>query len=229
MTIIWAKQFWKDNKWTLFTDDCVTMWQVQVSAAKKYRPKMREILWKNYHLVIASCWGTREIDLTLNLLEAKLEISKVKDTIGLWYVIQTALIEAFRTLNEIAKDPAVWLLILEVDSNTLRHTDDYSSFQVNDDSEIVAWSGESVFFSMNKYENFLGSLKAAIKADEFCEFPIYAYRDWELFSFYPYQDVHEMGQILTWQTVSYEATADFANEERREPSGLTEYVSAKLW
>ena len=143
MTIIAAKQF--DDKWTLFTDDCVTMWQAQVSAAKKYRPKMREIFWKKYHLIVASCWGTREIDVVLNLLEAKLEISKVKDTIGLWYIIQTALIEAFKTLNEIAKDPAVWLLILETDSNTLWHSDDYSMFQVNDDTEIVAWSWEWVF------------------------------------------------------------------------------------
>ena len=227
MTIIAAKQF--EDKWTLFTDDCVTMWQIQVSAAKKYRPKMREIFWKKYHLIVASCWGTREIDVVLNLLEAKLEISKVKDTIGLWYVIQDVLIEAFKALNEIAKDPAVWLLILEVNSNTLWHTDDYSVFRVNDDSEIVAWSWESVFLSMNKYENFLGSLKTAVKADEFCEFPIYAYRDGEMFSFYPYQNEYEMAQTLVWQTVSHEDATHYANEERREPSWLTEYVATELW
>ena len=139
MTIIAAKQF--DNKWALFTDDCVTMGQSQVSAARKYRPKLREISWKNYNLVIASCGGTREIDMVLNLLEAKLEISKIKDTIGLWYVIQTVLIEAFKTLNELAKDPAVWLLILETNSDILWHTDDYSMFQVGDATEIVAGSG----------------------------------------------------------------------------------------
>ena len=126
MTIIAAKQFWKseeDRKWTLFTDDCITVWQAQVSAARKYRPKLREISWKNYDLIIASCWWTREIDLTLNLLEAKLEITKVKNTMDLGIVIQTTLIEAWRTLWDISKDPSVWLLILEVNSNTLWHTD----------------------------------------------------------------------------------------------------------
>ena len=91
MTIIAAKQFWKTNeekKWTLFTDDCVTIGQAQVSAARKYRPKLREITWKNYDLIIASCGGTREIDLTLNLLEAKLEITKVKNTNLQWQYLR---------------------------------------------------------------------------------------------------------------------------------------------
>lgn len=232
MTIIAAKQFWKIwdwKKWTLFTDDCITVWQSQVSAARKYRPKLREISWKNYDLIIASCGGTREIDLILNLLEAKLEITKVKNTMDLGIVIQTVLIEAWRTLWDIAKDPSVWLLILEVNSNTLWHTDDYSMFKVQDEWEIVAGSWEQAFFSASKYESFLWALCLAVKTDEYCEFPIYAYRDGEMFSFYAYQDVLEMNEILNGNTVSHECTPTLCNEEYREPKWMSENLAAKLW
>lgn len=232
MTIIAAKQFWKIwdwKKWTLFTDDCITVWQSQVSAARKYRPKLREISWKNYDLIIASCGGTREIDLILNLLEAKLEITKVKNTMDLGIVIQTVLIEAWRTLWDIAKDPSVWLLILEVNSNTLWHTDDYSMFKVQDEWEIVAGSWEQAFFSASKYESFLWALRLAVKTDEYCEFPIYAYRDGEMFSFYAYQDVLEMNEILNGNTVSHECTPTLCNEEYREPKWMSENLATKLW
>ena len=228
MTIIAARQF--ENKWALFTDDCVTMWQSQVSAAKRYRPKLREISWKNYNLVIASCWWTREIDVVLNLLQAKLEIDKVKDTIWLGYVIQTTLIEAWKVLWEIAKDPSVWLLILETNSNTLRHSDDYSLFQLQDEAEIVAGSWEQAFLSAVKYKSFWWALRLAVMTDEYCEFPIYAYRDEEVFSFYPYQDENEMEQILMKGELCREPSpVEVANAPRREPSGLTGTVSIKLW
>lgn len=227
MTIIAARQF--REKWTLFTDDCVTIWQAQVSAAKQYRPKLRELVWKNCKLVVASCWWTREIDVVLNLLQAKLDIAKVKDTIELTYLIQSVLIEAFKTLWEIGKDPSVWLLILEPETNTLWHTDDYSVFQVNEPVEIVAGSGEQAYFSLKKYEWFLWALRWAVKSDEYCEFPIYAYRDWEMFTFYSYQDVLEMNEILNGNTVSHECTPICCNEEYREPSWMTEAVVAKLW
>ena len=232
MTIIAAKQFWKseeDRKWTLFTDDCITVWQAQVSAARKYRPKLREISWKNYDLIIASCWWTREIDLLLNLLEAKLEITKVKNTMDLGIVIQTTLIEARRTLWDIAKDPSVWLLILEVNSNTLWHTDDYSMFKVSDDWEITAGSWEQAFFSASKYEGFLWALRLAVKTDEYCEFPIYAYRDGEMFSFYAYQDNYEIEQTLLGNPPSHECTPILCNEEYREPKWMSENIAAKLW
>ena len=232
MTIIAAKQFWKaweGKKWTLFTDDCVTMWQAQVSAAKRYRPKLREVTWKDCNLVVASCWGTREIDVVLNLLQAKLEISKVKDTIGLGYVIQTVLIEARKVLQEVAKDPSVGLLILETNTNTLRHTDDYSVFQPQDEAEIVAWSWEQSFFSLLKYDSFLWALREAVKADEYCEFPIYAYRDWEMHCFYARQDSYEMHEILIWNTVSHDATSvECVNEPYTEPRWMTETISVRL-
>jgi len=194
MTIIAAKQI--QNKWALFTDDCVTMWQSQVSAARKYRPKLREIDWKNYDLVIASCWWTREIDLFLNLLEAKLEITKVKTTMDLGVAIQTTLIETRKTLLELTKDPSIWLLILEVNTNTLWHTDDYSMFRVSDEWEIVAGSWEQAFLSSNKHRDFLESLKLAVLTDEYCEFPIYAYRDGDMYEFYDWLTVGEMLDIL---------------------------------
>ena len=78
------------------------------------------------------------MDVVLNLLQAKLEISKIKSTIDLGYAIQTTLIEARKVLSEIAKDPSVGLLILETCSNTLWHVDDYSMFQLQDGAEIVA-------------------------------------------------------------------------------------------
>lgn len=232
MTIIAAKQFWKpkeEKKWALFTDDCITVWQAQVSAARKYRPKLREINWKNCDLVIASCGGTREIDLTLNLLEAKLEITKVKNTLDLGVVIQTVLVDARRTVSELSKDPAVWLLILETNTNTLWHVDDYSLFQVPDEWEIVAGSWEQAFFSANKYESFLWSLRLAVKTDEYCEFPIYAYRDWEMYNFYPHQDPYEMEQTLLGNPPSYECTPALCNEEYREPKWMSENFATKLW
>lgn len=232
MTIIAAKQFWKpeeEKKWALFTDDCITIWQSQVSAARKYRPKLREISWKNYDLIIASCWWTREIDLLLNLLEAKLEITKVKNTFDLGVVIQTTLIEARRTLWDIAKDPSVWLLILEVNSNTLWHTDDYSMFKVPDEWEIVAGSWEQAFLSASNYESFLWSLRLAVKTDEYCEFPIYAYRDGEMFSFYNYQDPFEMEQTLLGNPINHECAPALYNEEYREPKWMSENVATKLW
>lgn len=232
MTIIAAKQYWKpweEKKWTLFTDDCITIGQSQVSAAKKYRPKLREINWKNYNLIIASCWGTREIDFILNLLEAKLEIEKTKDTIGLGYIIQTTLVEGRKTLWEISKDPSVWLLILETNTNTLWHTDDFSMFRVPDEWEIAAGSWEQAFLSASRYEGFLESLRSAVKTDEYCEFPIYAYRDWEIHSFYSYHDTYEMLQILDGNQVKNELTPTLCNEEYREPKWMSENVAAKLW
>ena len=232
MTIIAAKQFWKLNeekKRALFTDDCITVWQAQVSAARKYRPKLREINWKNCDLVIASCGGTREIDLALNLLEAKLAITKVKNTIDLGIVIQTVLVDARRTLSELSKDPAVWLLILETNTNTLWHADDYSLFQVPDEWEIVAGSWEQVFFSANKYEGFLWSLYLAVKTDEYCEFPIYAYRDGEMYSFYAFQNAHEIEKTLLGNPISHDAEPVCCYEEYREPKWMSENLAAKLW
>ena len=227
MTIIAAKQF--DNQWTLFTDDCVTIWQAQVSAAKKYRPKLRELSWRNCNLIVASCGATKDIDLVLNLLQAKLEITKVKDTIGLTYLIQTVLVEAFKTLWELCKDPSVWLLILEPETNTLWHTDDYSVFQVNDGAEIIAGSWEQAFFSLSKYHGFLWALKRAVESDEYCEFPLYAYKDWKLHTFRGYQDEHEIRDILSGKEISHECIPTLCNEEYKEPVWLTGAVSIKLW
>lgn len=227
MTIIAAKQI--KNKWTLFTDDCVTIWQAQVSAAKKYRPKLRAINWKNCDLIIASCWATKDVDLVLNLIEAKLEIAKVKTTMDLGIAIQTVLIEAFKTLWELCKDPSVWLLILETNTNTLRHADDYSIFQLQDDAEIVAGSWEQAFLSAGKYENFLWALRLAVMSDEYCDFPIYAYRDWQMFSFYSYNNPSDMYETLIGNPPTYECAPGIYNEEYREPNWLTEVSSAKLW
>ena len=203
MTLIWAKQF--NKKWTLFTDDCVTMGQSQVSAAKQYRPKLREISWKNYDLVIASCWGTREVDLMLNLLQAKLEINKVKDTMDLEYVIQTTLVEGRKTLKELTNDPSIWLLILETktntNTNTLWHTDDYSMFAPQDDAEIVAWSWEQAFLKAVSYRNFCDAFKMAVETDEYCEYPIYVYRDWKMYRFSRFDSEHYMNNVLFWNTI----------------------------
>jgi hypothetical protein len=144
-------------------------------------------------------------------------------------VIQTVLVEAFKTLWELCKEPSVWLLILETNTNTLRHADDYSIFQPQDEAEIVAGSGEQAFFSASKYENFLWALRLAVMSDEYCEFPIYAYRDGEMFSFYSYNNAYEMYETLVGNPVSHECTPILCNEEYREPSWLSEVVSTKLW
>lgn len=243
MTLIWAKQF--NKKWALLTDDCVTIWQSQVSAAKQYRPKLREISWKNYDLIIASCWWTREVDLILNLLQAKLEINKVKDTIDLEYVIQTTLVEAWKTLKELANDPSVWLLILETKTNTLWHTDDYSMFQPQDGAEIVAWSWEQAFIKAAGYRNFCDAFKMAVETDEYCEYPIYAYRDWKMYRFSCFDSEHYMNDVLFWNTaendwaektpVCCETTPSHERGDSWEVCGLWSWswlsckASTKLW
>ena len=197
MTLIWAKQF--KIKWALFTDDCVTIGQSQVSAARQYRPKLREISWKNYDLIIASCWWTREVDLILNLLQAKLEINKVKDTMDLEYVIQTTLVEAWKTLKDLTNEPSAWLLILETKTNTLWHTDDYSMFQPQDDAEIVAWSWEQAFIKSAQWHHFCDAFKAAVETDEYCEYPIYVYKDWKMYRFNCFDTPHYMQNVLYWE------------------------------
>jgi hypothetical protein len=57
----------------------------------------------------------------------------------------------------------------------------------------------------------------AVKTDEYCEFPIYAYRDGEMFSFYPYQTPSEMKETLLGNPPSYECDPIPCDEEYREP------------
>ena len=119
---------------------------------------------------------------------------------------------------------------METNSNTLWHTDDYSVFQPQEWAEIVAGRWEQAFFSAIRYKNFLWALKLAVMTDEYCEFPIYAYRDEEMFSFYPYQDENEMEQTLLKGEFCREPSyVEVANIPPRGPSGLTGTVSVKLW
>lgn len=184
MTIIGGTMI--NKKWTLFTDDALTVWPAMISASEKYRPKLREINWKNCHLVVASCWNTKDVDFTLNLLEAEVNLHKAKDTLGLQFQIQTVLMNSMKALKEIKEDPQFSFLILEVGSNTLWATEEYSLFNVGDDVEIVFGSGEQNYHQLS-YNWFIEAYVGAVEANEYCNMPIYIYRDGRMYSYEWYE------------------------------------------
>lgn len=181
MTIIWAKQF--NDRWALFTDDCISFSSTKISASKQYRPKLKEVEYKNVHLVIASSWWTKVIDFLTNIIEAKINSSKVKDATSLQFILQTAIIEGWKAVKEIETDPSSTLLILETNSNMLWEADDYALTYIAPHIEVVSGSWEINFYKFNRNHNFVESFFLATEANEYCEFPIYVYMDWQMFSF----------------------------------------------
>lgn len=193
MTLIGGTQInWKR---TLFTDDCLTVGEAKISSSEKYRPKLREVYWKNCHLIIASCWSTKDIDFTINMIEAEVNCHKAKDTLGLQFQIQTVLLNSMKALKEIRDDPQFSFLILETTTNTLWATEEYSMFQVGDDVDIVFGSAEQNFHQIS-HKGFLEAFIQAVEVNEYCDFPVYVYRDNNLYTYEWLDDVDAFRTFL---------------------------------
>lgn len=123
-----------------------------------------------------------DIDFALNMLEASVCTHKAKDTLDLQYQIQNVLMESMKALKDIKEEPEFSFLILETTTNTLWATDKYSMFQVDDNTEIVIGSGEQNFYKL-KYKRFIPAFMGAVDANEYCQFPVYTYRDGEMYEF----------------------------------------------
>lgn len=205
-------------KWALFTDDCLTVWEAKISASEKYRPKLREIKWKNCDLIVASCWSTKDVDFVLNMLEAELILHKAKDTLGLQLQIQTVLLSSMKALKDIKEDPQYSFLILETTTDTLRASEEYSLFRVGDDVEIVFGSGEQSYHQLS-YKWFIRAYIGAVEANEYCNLPIYIYRDGQMYSYEGYE----------WEDM----LVDFLNSLDKEDDNINEWGASgqisNLW
>lgn len=240
MTLIWAKKIeWKR---ALFTDDAVTVWQKRISAAYNYRPKLREIQWDNYHLIIASCWSVKDIDLTINIIESKLATEELITTIWLSCAIQAALIEAMKTIKELWWDAQVQLLILETITDTLYASEEFALFEPTEQADLVFGSAEWAFHNLSEYKWFFDSFHTAILSDEYCAMPIYVYRDWEMFEFDEYDSAETMFEILSsnnnkddWEKICSETASPNEWGNHREVytlwsrSWLCTKKTTKLW
>lgn len=200
-------------KWTLLTDDCLTVWEAKISASEKYRPKLREIDWKNCHLIVASCGSTKDVDFVLNMLEAEVDVHKAKDTLGLQYQIQTVLMNSMKALKEIKEDPQFSFLVLETTTDTLRATEEYSMFRVWDEVEIVYGSGEQSFHQLS-YKWFIRAYVEAVEANEYCNLPIYIYRDGQMYSYEGYE----------WEDM----LVDFLNSFEEEDAPIEWWASGQI-
>lgn len=200
-------------KWTLLTDDCLTVWEAKISASEKYRPKLREIDWKNCHLIVASCGSTKDVDFVLNMLEAEVDVHKAKDTLGLQYQIQTVLMNSMKALKEIKEDPQFSFLVLETITDTLRATEEYSMFRVWDEVEIVYGSGEQSFHQLS-YKWFIRAYVEAVEANEYCNLPIYIYRDGQMYSYEGYE----------WEDM----LVDFLNSFEEEDAPIEWWASGQI-
>lgn len=200
MTLIWAKQIvYKDKpSWALFTDDGLTAGQKRISACGQYRPKLREINWGNVHLIIASCWNTKDIDYTINAIEANLPSDAVYDVSDLQACLQQVIYDSVKEIKELKEsDVQVSLLILETKTNTLWATEEYSLFRVNGNVEIVFGSAEQAYHNIHKwFGDFYSSFQKAIESDEYCEKPIWVYYLWEVLPMADYQVVNPEENIL---------------------------------
>lgn len=182
MTLIGATKI--KNKWTILADSAVTIWQVVSDANNTYRPKIREIHWKNITLITAGCGVIRDIDFASNILERRLENQKFKTKNELKYFIQDNLAYIYRDLKELTSDPQFEMLILEPKSDTLFVCDDYSVTEPKDYATIVLGTWDTKFYKASKTNHFFDAFKHAVECDEYCDFPIISYRDWKVDTWY---------------------------------------------
>lgn len=197
MTLIWAKKI--NKKWTLLADNAVTLWQIVTDCSYSYRPKLREIEGKNVSLVIAS-WGTlKDVDYMLNILERDINGRKFKDTLELKIFIQEVFAMAYKELKMLTDDPTAFFLILETNTDTLWICDGYSVTEPIEEAEIVMGSGDASFYKSKNRKNFFQAFCNAIECDEYCEYPITTYRDWELQLWYGRNDTDSDRFYSLWK------------------------------
>lgn len=184
MTLIWATQV--KGKWTLVADDGVTIGQTMTSANYCYRPKIREIEWKNVTLYVASCGTIKDIDYILNVFEKTLAKTKIKSTKELTYFIQDIISEAWKELKTITDNPSAAFIILEPISNTVWTVDEYAATQIPEGNNIVFGSADQNYYKVAKGVDFFSAFKTAVASDVYCDFPIVSVRDWEVKKWYFY-------------------------------------------
>lgn len=178
MTLIGGKQI--RGKWAIFTDDWLTVWQKLISAVNYYRPKIREVNGGNVHLIIASCWSTKDIDYFINQIEHNLPSGEIYDACDLQEFLQDILYNATKDLKDIKESVECSLLILETNTNTLWATEEYSIFRVNPNTEIIFWSAEQGYHSLRERypdRDFFYWFCEAVDSDEYCKSPVYVYHD----------------------------------------------------
>lgn len=198
MTLIWATNI--RGKWTLLADAGVTIGQTMTNANHCYRPKIREVVWKNVTLYVASCGTIKDIDYILNIFEKALAKTKIKSTKELTYFIQETISDAWSGLKSLTDSPAAAFIILEPNSNTLRAVDEYTATQIPEWTDLVFGSGDQNYYKVAKGVDFFTAFKTAVASDVYCDFPITSIREWNIKqwyffdkeeNFYQYKDPYE--------------------------------------
>jgi len=195
MTIIGAKVIrWK---WTLFSDDIISQWDMKYNASKNYRAKIRTLPRAAHDILVATAWTCRESDLIVNMLD-----KTIKDTrwwanwftsLELLDAIQETIVSWCKTLKEVSEDnPQFSLLILDVDLNTVYFVEEFSVKILADNVECVCWSWQYLFYKFRERQVRLAEenafrdafIEAAI-IDDWCWCPIYE-TNWK--DFYTYDE-----------------------------------------
>ena len=195
MTIIGAKVIrWK---WTLFSDDIISQWDMKYNASKNYRAKIRTLPRAPHDIYVATAWTCRESDLIVNMLD-----KTIKDTrwwanwftsLELLDAIQETIVSWCKTLKEVSEDnPQFSLLILDVDLNTVYFVEEFSVKILADNVECVCWSWQYLFYKFRERqvrltdENaFRDAFIEAALIDDWCWCPIYE-TNWK--DFYTYDE-----------------------------------------
>lgn len=184
MTLIWATQI--KDKWTLVVDSAVTIWQVMANTIDCYRPKLREIKWKNFTLITAGCGTIKDVDFVLNIIECRLANEKFKSTNELKFFLQEILANAHKELKALTDNPQQCFIFLEPKTNTLWVADEYSLTEPKFCANIAVGSADQAFYKAKKHLDFFTAFMHAVECDEYCDFPVISYRDWELKTWYGY-------------------------------------------
>lgn len=195
MTIIGAKVIrWK---WTLFSDDIISQWDMKYNASKNYRAKIRTLPRAPHDIYIATAWTCRESDLIVNMLD-----KTIKDTrwwanwftsLELLDAIQETIVSWCKTLKEVSEDnPQFSLLILDVDLNTVYFVEEFSVKILADNVECVCWSWQYLFYKfrgrqvrLTEENAFRDAFIEAAIIDDWCWCPVYE-TNWK--DFYTYDE-----------------------------------------
>lgn len=194
MTIIGAKKIrWR---WTLFSDDMITQWEMKYSASKHYRAKIRSLPRAHHNILVATAWTCRESDLVINMIDKTIHES-LEDgnytSMQLLDVIQEAIVSWCKTLKEVSEDnPQFSLLILDVDNNVVYFIEEFAVRILWENVECVCWSWQSLFYKfrdrnvrLSEENAFRDAIIEAAVIDDGCWVPVYE-TNW--IDFYTYDE-----------------------------------------
>ena len=186
MTLIWATKV--KGKWALLADEAITVEQVMSSAKNGYRPKLREIVGKNVTLIAAACWTIKDIDYVLNIVENRLANKKIKTKNELRFFLQEVISNAYRELKELTNDPQSAFIFLEPKTDTLFMADEYSIAEPLEGARVAFGSASPSFYKLLNRWDFFQAFCRAVDGDEYCNFPVTSYRDWEIDTWYGWKE-----------------------------------------